>query len=537
MSSGKTGIKHRARWPLPAGDLDTTEYVRVSFCFPNILEYRAAVRGTIQRLGDWWSWELDDAKRGRIAAQVFKETIANTYTVGGVCGEPETAMLDFRFTIDCGLEYTLNGTDWIPVDGWAEFANDCFQGPPGETGPSGPPGEDGDDGSEGYDDDGGVPDPEGEAGDDKSCRAATAIAEGAINEFKKQLDLEIDVLADHAGDANAAYNELRERFEYELYGTEPSGGYPYTDAGQELAGFLFKPVIMDIAGIAAVFAGAVALIQGHQLLDLVTLRSDLLDPDFKQDFVCLILGSLDANGGLSASAWGEIRGAIPGLEHGTSSMKDAFKQYLDTWGYVAKMRVYALRTPAAYDCEDCNPVPSVCDGMVWSKTRDLTLSNSGFTHQIGEYLLGDGYHQTLRNETFRKTRAVWCAWQKPNETDAFCKHIEIDYSLTKGVFLGIPGVPSMLTVYNRDVTSGATTIFSKAHTEIPDGEGTIVWDAPEGHPGINLATGIRIEWICGFRRVNIGQTAPDPGGDLYITRVRVCGDGGEPLFVDDEDLP
>lgn len=45
----------------------------------------------------------------------------------------------FRFTEECGLEY-YNGEEWLPVEGWDDFAPACF------TGPAGPAGADGADG-------------------------------------------------------------------------------------------------------------------------------------------------------------------------------------------------------------------------------------------------------------------------------------------------------------------------------------------------------------------------------------------------------
>jgi len=47
----------------------------------------------------------------------------------------------FRFTEACGLEY-YNGEEWIPVDGWTEFAPACFTGADGVDGVDGVDGSD-----------------------------------------------------------------------------------------------------------------------------------------------------------------------------------------------------------------------------------------------------------------------------------------------------------------------------------------------------------------------------------------------------------
>ena len=56
-----------------------------------------------------------------------------------LCGFDEVPYMtaQFRFTETCGMEYSYDGENWIPVIGWADFAAACFTGPPGETGPQG----------------------------------------------------------------------------------------------------------------------------------------------------------------------------------------------------------------------------------------------------------------------------------------------------------------------------------------------------------------------------------------------------------------
>jgi len=82
----------------------------------------------------------------------------------------------FKLTPECVLTYSYNGVDFLPVDGWTDFALDCFVGPPGADGvdgaqgpqgPQGPPGEQGPTGPQGpigIPGTPGAPGPAGEAG-------------------------------------------------------------------------------------------------------------------------------------------------------------------------------------------------------------------------------------------------------------------------------------------------------------------------------------------------------------------------------------
>lgn len=80
-----------------------------------------------------------------------------------LCGFDEVPYMtaQFRFTETCGMEYSYDGENWIPVIGWADFADACFTGPPGEQGIQGPPGEPGPAGPQGIQ---GLPGPAGAQG-------------------------------------------------------------------------------------------------------------------------------------------------------------------------------------------------------------------------------------------------------------------------------------------------------------------------------------------------------------------------------------
>lgn len=70
----KTSSKRgdRTRFPIPV-PIDDGSRVCVKVYVPNIIEHRAAFQGAILNLAHWYSWSLDDAKQGRLAAAVWDE--------------------------------------------------------------------------------------------------------------------------------------------------------------------------------------------------------------------------------------------------------------------------------------------------------------------------------------------------------------------------------------------------------------------------------------------------------------------------------
>lgn len=170
--------------PLP----DTLEgNPTVSFCMtiPNAPEYVQAFWGTIWELGNAWNWEKIDSEdeRRQIAAQVWRDTLQvsrQDFEAGQGCN-----MTTFRFTEECGLEYSNDGVTWIPVDDWTGFAPDCFTGPQGETGAPGAPGAPGLPGEPGSPGEDGTinespPPPTFEGTPDELCNAANYLADQLI---------------------------------------------------------------------------------------------------------------------------------------------------------------------------------------------------------------------------------------------------------------------------------------------------------------------------------------------------------------------
>jgi len=72
-------MKDKPGYQLPAEGADTEDTKCVLVFYPDKDEYRRALFGSLSYLGTWLAWELDDAKRGRQAAQVWKN--ANDQTL------------------------------------------------------------------------------------------------------------------------------------------------------------------------------------------------------------------------------------------------------------------------------------------------------------------------------------------------------------------------------------------------------------------------------------------------------------------------
>jgi hypothetical protein len=72
-------MKDKPGYQLPAEGADTEETQCVLVFYPDKEEYRRALFGSLSYLGTWLAWELDDEKRGRQAAQAWKN--ANDLTL------------------------------------------------------------------------------------------------------------------------------------------------------------------------------------------------------------------------------------------------------------------------------------------------------------------------------------------------------------------------------------------------------------------------------------------------------------------------
>lgn len=306
----------------------------------------------------------------------------------------------FRFTEDCMFQTRLSeADDWQDVPGWGNYAYGCFKG---DEGGVGQPGEPGQPGVPGYGGTGGVPTPPGEPGDDKRCRVSTAIADGVLRVYKNQLDGMIGVLADNANNYNDAFNRLQEAFATR----SDEGGIAVAGAYALTTDPWFAVFTLDAIGIGAVLTGFLAYFAGKDVLNWIDIRDAIDDTEFRDELICLILGSLNDNGSLEAIAWADIRSGISSLEGASAAARADFADFINRAMPVARVRQLALQTPVSYDCEHCSVI-EFCDdteGIFTDPTItgtacfDFTTGMHGWTIQndiagrpYGEYVAGMGF--------------------------------------------------------------------------------------------------------------------------------------------------
>lgn len=128
------------------------DLICVRLRIPDVREYRAALRGALKSLTEWWNWEKSyqpGDTRASQAASYFRELI-NDYLIFEDC-ENQPMPIQFR-QIDCLLEYSTDGGQtWLEAADLSVCAIPGPQGDPGPTGPQGPQGAPGQDGVDGQD--------------------------------------------------------------------------------------------------------------------------------------------------------------------------------------------------------------------------------------------------------------------------------------------------------------------------------------------------------------------------------------------------
>lgn len=436
-----------------------------------------------------------------------------------LCGFNEEANPPmFRFTEECGLEYRYSeAEDWTPVEGWGEFALDCFKGEPGapgEPGEQGPPGEPGEPGAPGaagppgYDAPGDIPTPPGAAGEDKACRVATAIADGALASYKAWLDDWIALLAANANDYNDAFNEL-----YDMMQAKSFQGQAAIGGAAAAGGHWWALLTVDILGVGAILYGFTAYFAGKEVLGWIDVRDDIDDPDFREDLICLIQGSIGTNGDLTATAWQEIRDAIPTLNGASADARGDFRDYLGANVPVAAARVYALKTNVSADCDHCIEADHFYkwDFTVTPGDWTLALTNG----QGGEWVEGEGWKSTLWTGTGGPQDQLRLGRGFTTDFTRNMVRMDIDGIFTKGQiqFTGL----GRGEFYLQDPTAGSTLFYR--NTNFSGIETAINANA--------MRSNFRIIAIASQR----SSGAPNPRGVVLIRGIKVWYNGPDANFT------
>jgi len=124
----------RSDFRLPA-DNAPAERRCIKLYLPDDPEHLRIVAGVLNQLTEARNWRGGTESERDETASMYDE-ILDEIPWEGECDVPT-----FRFTLECGLEFSLDGETWTPVEGWDTFSALCY------TGATGPPGEDGTDGA------------------------------------------------------------------------------------------------------------------------------------------------------------------------------------------------------------------------------------------------------------------------------------------------------------------------------------------------------------------------------------------------------
>lgn len=119
--------------PAPQGRICIPVFV------PDNVEWAALFLGALYELSLQSKYDRDEAHSAKLVASVWWNIWRDTVEFlrqGGTCGEAAMP-LSWRFTQDCGLEFSSDGENWMAVEGWDTYAPDCFAGEDGEDGADG----------------------------------------------------------------------------------------------------------------------------------------------------------------------------------------------------------------------------------------------------------------------------------------------------------------------------------------------------------------------------------------------------------------
>lgn len=129
-------MPYRPQFPIPSVIDPPKQCLQIMI--PNHPEWKAVIAGLLFELSYWFNWERTGDTSGAQCAAVWKEVFSSIDWGDMGCGT-----MEFRFTEECGMEYSNDGETWLPVAGWDTFAEGCFAGEQGETGATGATGDTG----------------------------------------------------------------------------------------------------------------------------------------------------------------------------------------------------------------------------------------------------------------------------------------------------------------------------------------------------------------------------------------------------------
>jgi len=121
------GIK-RSYFPLPPPD-EIERYTCVMLSIPDTEGYRVALFSTLYMLTQWFNWERDSGKRGKIVADIWKEVVDNMAWENACCGDDKPQRQ--RILQDGTYEISYDdGETWTPAPPELDPRENSIEFPP-----------------------------------------------------------------------------------------------------------------------------------------------------------------------------------------------------------------------------------------------------------------------------------------------------------------------------------------------------------------------------------------------------------------------
>jgi len=332
------------------------------------------VIGSLMQLVQPTTWDTTDPTVRQLALDRATALIEMFGTAG------ECTAVEFRFTDDCLLQYSVDGgTTWTTVPGWASFAPTCFTGPEGPEGPEGPAGP-----APMFRMDGCNLQYSADGGDTWTTVTGwgsftqDCIPPGAP---ANPLDSDTNTLACSIA-AYFATQVINAGIQHVV--DEINDSKTLVQTVQSLLGLGF---LIDVPIALGLELGTLAF-NLIQTLNLTDLQAGLSDSGYFGDVMCAIFLAIQADGMITAANWASVQAAIDAVTAPNAATASAVSSYVDNMS--ANSAMYLQQQGPIYegDCSGCG---------TWCYEWDFTLSDGGWSHVSGRgsWVSGHGWESQL----------------------------------------------------------------------------------------------------------------------------------------------
>lgn len=495
--------------PPPLNEYPTT---CIQIQIPNNLEFRAAFFGALAELGKGYNWQVGgDEERERAISAYWNRLIFDELTED--CeGDPMATV--FRFTAECGLEYSPDGTNWTPVDGWSEFAETCFEGPAGPAGADGAAGPAGPQGPAGPT----APDPltaplvpPTTNGMRDACTVATAVVTSVLDNYVlPSLDLYVDEII------ALGMSELDTQRELLQIGTGGAISSGLNAIWGNVTQALYSAGLAVGSTIHATILTFSAWLKSMDAVKADNARDNLRLASVKAELICMLFTCLDDSTNLTQAVVDCWTAAIASSGDIHQDAKDALLSYMSD-----NLPLYALRMEAVYNAD----TPANCNSCIaehfyeWDFTQSMGDWALALADGIaGTWVSGQGWKSTLRQSGADRTDELRIGRSFSSSFNRSLVRVEIEGHFTRGqIQFGGLGRGEM---HLRDAVTLTTLAFTNANWS-----GEFIDDVP---PAANtFRTNCTLIAIASQRTNNV----PAPRGDVLWSKLRFWYNGDNANFT------